>query len=560
MTKQRNIVFNEYSLEGDDISSYIANMNLEFLQAVALSVANERSLDSILKRIVAGLADTPEMVLARIWLQGPGDICETCPSRSECPSKEVCLHLVASDGRPLSKAAPRPTRLDGLFRRFPLGVRKVGKIAESGESLLFTDVDRGDSWVRDSDWVEREGVRSFAGQPLIFRGEILGVLVVFSRSKLTNSDLAMLRTFADNGASAIANARAFENVDRLRQQLEAENEYLRERVQTPLSSEEIIGRSSAIQKVLQQIELVAPTESTILIQGESGTGKELVAREVHRKSKRRSAPLIRVNCATIPAELFESEFFGHVKGSFTGAVRDRIGRFQAADGGTLFLDEVGEIPLGLQSKLLRVLQEGEFEAVGEDVTRSVDVRIIAATNRDLRREVDEGRFREDLYYRLSVFPIDIPALRHRRGDIGLLASHFVERIAERLSIPVPALKKKHVNQLESYDWPGNIRELENAIERALITQRGNQLDFNSSLGTLNNPVAARISRPKLQEGEQEPLTADEMKAFERQNIISALTICGWKIRGKDGAAAMLGIKPTTLSSKMKAMGISRGQN
>ena len=532
-------------------------MNLEFLQAVALSVANERSVDNILKRIVTGLADTPEMVLARIWLKGSGDICGTCPSRSECPDQKVCLHLVASDGRPLSKDAPRPTRLDGMFRRFPMGVRKVGKIGETGESLLFTDIESGDSWVRDADWLKREGVRSFAGQPLIFRGEILGVLGVFSRSRLTNADLALLRTFADNGAAAIANARAFDEVDKLRQQLEAENEYLREKVRTAFTSEEIIGRSAATQKVLQQIELVAPTESNVLILGESGTGKELVAREIHRKSGRNSSPLIRVNCATIPAELFESEFFGHVKGSFTGAVRDRIGRFQAADGGTLFLDEVGEIPLRLQSKLLRVLQEGEYEAVGEDVTRSVDVRIIAATNRDLGREVEEGRFREDLYYRLGVFPIEVPALRHRRDDIGLLASHFVERIADRLSIAVPTLKKKHVHQLESYDWPGNVRELENTIERALITRRGNQLDFSSNQTGLSMIPVARTHPASSGEEAEDILTVDDLRMLERRNIILALEKCGWKIGGSDGAASLLGMKPTTLSSKIKTMNIRR---
>ena len=529
-------------------------MNLEFLQAVALSVANERSLDMILKRIVAGLADTPEMVLARIWLIGPGDICESCPSRSECPDQTACLHLVASDGRPLSEGAPRPTRLDGMFRRFPLGVRKVGQIGESGESLLFTDVGAADSWVRDPAWVRREEVRSFAGQPLIFRGEILGVLGVFSRSRLTNADLAMLRTFADNGAAAIANARAFEEVDKLRRQLEAENEYLREKVETAFSSEKIIGRSAAIQKVLQQVKLVAPTESTVLILGESGTGKELVAREIHRSSKRKSAPMIRVNCATIPAELFESEFFGHVKGSFTGAVRDRIGRFQAADGGTLFLDEVGEIPLKLQSKLLRVLQEGEFEAVGDDTTRSVDVRIIAATNRDLRREVSEGRFREDLYYRLGVFPIEVPALRDRRDDIGMLASHFFGRIAERLSIPTPILKKKHVRSLESYAWPGNVRELENAIERALITRQGDHLNF--SIGHAGS-IGAPVIPPSAPSSSEEVLTAEELRTFERQNIIAALEKCDWKIRGTSGAANLLGMKPTTLASKMKTMHIRR---
>jgi transcriptional regulator with GAF, ATPase, and Fis domain len=261
-----------------------------------------------------------------------------------------------------------------------------------------------------------------------------------------------------------------------------------------------------------------------------------------------------VNCATIPAELFESEFFGHVKGSFTGAVRDRIGRFQAADGGTLFLDEVGEIPLNLQSKLLRVLQEGEFEAVGEGVSRSVDVRIIAATNKDLKREVREGRFREDLYYRLGVFPIEVPALRDRREDIGMLAGHFLGSIAERLSIPAPTLKRKHVKELETYAWPGNVRELENAIERALITRQGDHLDFSiGHTGFGGVPEAV----PSPTSSSEETLTAGELRALERQNIITALEKCGWKIRGADGAANLLGMKPTTLSSRMKAMRIRR---
>jgi transcriptional regulator with GAF, ATPase, and Fis domain len=267
--------------------------------------------------------------------------------------------------------------------------------------------------------------------------------------------------------------------------------------------------------------------------------------------------LIRVNCATIPAELFESEFFGHVKGSFTGAVRDRVGRFQAADGGTLFLDEVGEIPLKLQSKLLRVLQEGEFESVGEERTRSVDVRIIAATNRDLKQEVSEGRFREDLFYRLGVFPIEVPALRDRRDDIGILADHLVRRIAEKFSIQPPPLKKKHVRELESYDWPGNIRELENAIERALIAGHGELQGFGiSPTGTALAPKREANSI-SAEEDSGDILTADEMKALERRNILSALVKCGWKIGGSSGAAALLNMKPTTLSSKMKALAIRR---
>jgi transcriptional regulator with GAF, ATPase, and Fis domain len=536
-------------------------MNLEFLQAVALSVANERSLVEILKRIVAGLADTPEMVLARIWLRQPGDICQNCPARSECPDQTECLHLVASDGHPLDASSPRPTRLNGKFRRFPLGIRKVGRIGATGEAILYSDVDALPAWIKDPGWAKAECVRSFAGQPLIFRGDILGVLAIFSRSVLTNADLALLRSFADNAAAAIANARAFAEVERLHRQLEAENEYLREEVRVTCSSSEIVGHSAAVQQILEKISKVAPADSSVLIQGESGTGKELVAREIHKQSKRKNKALIRVNCATVPAELFESEFFGHVKGSFTGALRDRIGRFQIADGGTLFLDEVGEIPLNLQAKLLRVLQEGEFEPVGEDRSRSVNVRIIAATNRDLQNEIEQGRFREDLYYRLSVFPIQVPPLRQHPEDIGQLAAHFLQCIAARLSVPEPPLKQRHVSELAAYSWPGNVRELENVIERALLTQQRDHLtfDLHGQAHQERSGVAAVDPIPQEAQAERGILTAKEMRALERDNLIAALEACRWKIGGPDGAAALLGVKPTTLSSQLKALRIERAR-
>ena len=270
----------------------------------------------------------------------------------------------------------------------------------------------------------KRGLSAFAGHPLEFRGEILGVLAVFSRERLGPLDFGWLRAFADQAAIAIANARAFEEIERLRRQLESENSYLREEVDEAHAFGEIIGRSPALGKLLEQIELVAPTKASVLILGESGTGKELVARAIHQRSGRSARPLVKVNCAAVPRELFESEFFGHVKGSFTGAVKDRIGRFQLADGGTLFLDEVGEIPLDLQGKLLRVLQEGQIERVGDDETRQVDVRVIAATNRDLEADVAAGRFRQDLYFRLSVFPIEVVPLRERTEDIPLLGPAF----------------------------------------------------------------------------------------------------------------------------------------
>jgi transcriptional regulator with GAF, ATPase, and Fis domain len=316
----------------------------------------------------------------------------------------------------------------------------VGRIAASGEPIFLTNLENEGAWMRDPEWGRRERILSFAGQPLIFRGEILGTLALFRRAILSVEALEVLRTFADHGAAAYANARAFEEIDCLRKQLELENEYLREEVMEVHAHGEILGESSALSKVLRQIDLVAETDSTVLIEGESGTGKELIARAIHEQSKRADRPMIKVNCASISRDLFESEFFGHVKGSFTGVIKDRSGRFELADGGTLFLDEVGEIPIELQGKLLRVIQEGELERIGEESTRTVDVRIIAATNRDLKKAASEGAFRQDLYFRLSVFPIKSPTLRERPEDIPLLARQFLQRAAERFQMPMPLLR------------------------------------------------------------------------------------------------------------------------
>jgi transcriptional regulator with GAF, ATPase, and Fis domain len=288
--------------------------------------------------------------------------------------------------------------------------------------------------------------------------------------------------------------------------------------------------------------------------GESGTGKELVARAIHERSPRKGAALVRVNCASVPRELFESEFFGHVRGAFTGAVKDRVGRFELADGGTLFLDEIGEVPLELQSKLLRVLQEGQFEKLGEDRTRTVDVRIIAATNRDLEGEVKQGRFRQDLYYRLSVFPIELPPLRERREDISILAEQFVEQSARRLGMQVARLSGAQMKELEAYQWPGNVRELQNVIERAVIRSREGRLELGISRpGTLTN----RGSRRSEGVTPAVPASLNDLKDQERNLILDALAKTRGKIYGRDGAAAMLGLRPTTLSSKVHRMGLKR---
>jgi PAS domain S-box-containing protein len=345
----------------------------------------------------------------------------------------------------------------------------------------------------------------------------------------------------------------------LRHQLELENEYLNEEVHEAQAYGDIIGTSPALENILRQIEMVSPTEASVLISGKSGTGKELIAREIHNRSSRSKRPMIKVNCASIPKELYESEFFGHVKGSFTGAIKDRAGRFKLADGGTLFLDEIGELPLDLQSKLLRVLQEGTFERIGDEKTQKVDVRIIAATNRPLKEEVGAKRFREDLYYRLNVFPIESPPLRSRKEDIPLLTSNFLQLASKKLNFPTPKLTKANIIELKRYDWPGNVRELQNVIERSVITSRSGKLSFHLA----QENISSDKRTPNIDTHESEEklniLTQNEIKSRDRENLLSALNQHNWKITGSDGAAERLQMKPTTLHSKIKKFGLKRPQ-
>ena len=350
---------------------------------------------------------------------------------------------------------------------------------------------------------------------------------------------------------------AFEENARLRKELERERDYLREEVHVSMNFGRIIGESSALKKMLARVEAVAQTSASVLIQGESGVGKELVAHVIHARSARSGAPLVKVNCASIPGELFESEFFGHVKGAFTGAHRDRIGRFQLADSGTLFLDEVGEIPLDLQGKLLRVLQENEFEQVGSDRTRSVDVRVVAATNRDLDKAVEQGAFREDLYYRLSVFPIEVPPLRERDDDIVQLASHFVEKTCQDFDRRPLSLSREHLALMRQYDWPGNVRELNNVIERAVILSRGKVLRLDLAMADiLANATASAVVKP---DGVAAPalMTEPELLQLQKSNLLAALGSTGWRVSGPHGAAALVGLKPSTFADRMKKFGIAR---
>ncbi|MBM37937.1 MAG: Fis family transcriptional regulator [Woeseia sp.] len=335
----------------------------------------------------------------------------------------------------------------------------------------------------------------------------------------------------------------------LREELEQERDYLREEVNVAMNFGRIVGKSSALRQMMKRVEAVSQTPANVLIQGESGVGKELVARAIHVQSNRAKGPLVKVNCASIPKELFESEFFGHVKGAFTGAHRDRVGRFHLADSGSIFLDEVGEIPMELQGKLLRVLQESEFEKVGDDVTRKVDVRVIAATNRDLKKSIVDGEFREDLFYRLSVFPIDVPPLRERENDIIQLAQHFLEQTCLDFSREVLALTKTQADNLRSYNWPGNVRELKNVIERAVILSKGKVLRLDLSMPDLLTDFdLAKESEIH----EDEVMSEKQMREFQRRNLKKALELTNWKVSGTGGAAELLGIRPTTLSDRIKA--------
>jgi transcriptional regulator with GAF, ATPase, and Fis domain len=518
-----------------------------------LDMAREHRLPDLLRMVVARLSASVRVALARIWLVKPTETCTGCPTPAECRDRPSCLHLVASAGRSIVDPRVEWTRLDGAFGRFPLGLRKVGRVAQTGEPIEVPDLASPTTavWVANPEWVRAEGIAGFGGQPLVHRDQVLGVLGVFARGAVGPECMDWLRTIANHAAAAIATARAFEQVEELRAKLELENEYLREEVTRTGAFGELVGQGPALGAVARQIDLVAPTDSAVLILGESGTGKELVAREVHRRSQRAAKPLVKVNCAAVPRELYESEFFGHAKGAFTGALRDRAGRFELADGGTLFLDEVGEIPLELQAKLLRVLQEGELERVGEDRTRRVNVRIIAATNRDLRAEAEAGRFRQDLYYRLSVFPVELPPLRKRSEDIPLLAEHFLTIAARKLGRVKPRLTLAVVQQLQRYHWPGNVRELQHVIERAVITADGTRLAVE-----LPAAPAAGKPLPASAPGPDRVLTETELRRLEADNIRAALRHAKGKVSGPGGAAELLGMKPTTLASRIKALGLS----
>lgn len=425
-------------------------------------------------------------------------------------------------------------------------------MARQGEMFMVDDVQS----LPDTFWREKKyckdqgGIKSMFFIPLRVGSEVHGLMSVVSyRRKRQWADVFVqrFRLLGEIFANALERKRidekiqkAFAEIEKLSNQLQAENFFLRDQIQFELKQGEIIGESEAVRKILLQAGQVADTASTVLLLGETGTGKELLARAIHNQSARRDKPMVKLNCAALPATLIEAELFGREKGAYTGAAARQIGRFEAANGSTIFLDEIGELPLELQSKLLRVLQEGQFERLGSNDPVTVDVRVIAATNRDLAQQVKEGRFRGDLYYRLNVFPIHLPPLRERKEDIPLLVWAMVKELSRVFGKPIESISKKNMDALMRYAWPGNIRELRNTIERALILNNGPTLVI--TVPTDQTEVASH---------------SYSIKSVEKAHILSVLEKTGWRVRGKSGAAALLEIPPTTLESKMKKLGIAR---
>jgi formate hydrogenlyase transcriptional activator len=446
----------------------------------------------------------------------------------------------------ISGPVPSPTAIP-IPSTWPRHGSRAGWIAESGLPVLTADL-REDSRFVEHVPLIREGLLSALSVPLRSKGQIIGTLNVGSRElgRYDGSHSELLLAIADQVVLAIQNMLAYEEVAALKQRLEQENLYLQEESRAEAPFADVVGESAGIRKVLGKIRMVAKTDSTVLVTGETGTGKELVVRAIHELSTRKHKILVKVNCAALPSGVIESELFGHEKGAFTGALTRRVGRFELANGGTLFLDEVGDLPQELQAKLLRVLQEGEFERVGGTQTLKVNVRLVAATNRDLASAVHDGRFRADLFYRLNVFPIAIPPLRDRVEDIPRLVRHFSMIYAGKMGRPIITIGEQVMGKLVAYRWPGNVRELQNVMERAVILATRGRIELDDQLAA---PVAdARTT------------AAATLEEIERNHILSVLEKVGWRVSGESGAASILGLKRTTLEARMGKLGIARPSN
>ncbi len=513
----------------------VASYKCISLEQIARQITSSLNLTEVLNNVVNILVDDFGASFARIWLVCPGDLCGTCRHNGACSDRKSCLHLLASAGS--------YTTLNGQFSRIPFGTSHIGRIAQMRKPLLLTRLAAEDGFP-DPKWLEQNRFITYAGYPLMFQNELLGVMAIFKTMQLTDEHVQHLAGFADQAAIAIMNARLFREVKKLKEKLKAENIYLQEELRQHHDFEEIIFCGNAMANVLSRVEQVAPTDAAVLITGETGTGKELIARAIHSISPRKHRPLIKVNCANLSSSLIESELFGHEKGAFTDAVQQRQGRFELADGGTIFLDEIGDLPYEVQARLLRVLQDKEFERVGGVNTIKVDVRIIAATNHDLQKRIKKKKFRKDLFYRLNVFPIEVPILRDRTEDIPLLIEHFVGKYTQEFAKQIQNIPIEVIQALQNYSWPGNVRELENIIERAVILSRDKQLQIEE------------VFKPTHEDG-YEAASSDNLLDVQRVHIQKVLKKTKWVIEGSHGAAFLLGINPATLRSRMKRLGIER---
>jgi len=519
------------------------------LRRVTRDMAVTSELPVLLNSIATSLAEHTGAAFVRVFLYMADEECPTCRARgatdSEAGKGVNRLHLLADAGE-----------LSGAFaadHAMPLDApNPPARVARERKPFLTNDLLRD---VRPFvapellQFYQDQGMVAAGARPLEFRGELMGVMGMISRRPFDPQEFELLGIFADQAGMAIKSAHLFTQLERYKERLQVENAYLQEEIRTERGFEEIVGQSPTLRSVLRKVKQVAGVETTVLLTGETGTGKELIARAIHSLSPRKDRPLIKVNCGAIPQGVVESELFGHEKGAFTGALQRRIGRFELADKGTLFMDEVGELPLDTQVKLLRVLQEQEFERLGGGRAITVDVRLVAATNRDLDIEVAESRFRADLYYRLNVFPVRIPPLRERPEDIPLLVRHFLQYFQRKLAKPLRGVTADGITRLMDYPWPGNIRELQNVLERACVLARGPIVDISTALGPSDQPAPGAI--PVVDE---RILTLDE---HERRQIRRALEEAAGKVHGPGGAAALLGINASTLRSRMEKHGISK---
>jgi len=516
-------------------------LNFASTEAAQQSLARERDRLSLVLEINNAVVSHLELKALR-------------KSISDCLSRVLphdlagfCLYDPATNQlRAHAMDFPSNQDLVGEGDPVPLEGTPEGLAFTTRQTVLIRDIDLAEFPAEIIKRGAAEGLRSGCAVPLISHGKALGTLSVVSMRKnaFTDEDAKLLSWIGNQVALAVANSMAYQEISSLKDKLAKEKLYLEEEIQTEYNFEEIVGDSRALKRVLKEVQTVAATDSTVLILGETGSGKELVARALHNRSNRRERTFVKLNCAAIPTGLLESELFGHEKGAFTGAIATKIGRFELADRGTIFLDEVGEIPLELQVKLLRVLQEQEFERLGSTRTIRVDVRVVAATNRDLGRMVEEQAFRSDLFYRLKVFPITVPPLRDRVEDIPLLVRHFAQKLAQRMKKRIETIPSEAMSALQAYHWPGNVRELENFIERAVILTQGP--DLLVSLAELN-----RAPNHPTYSG------ATTLEQAEREHILKTLRETNWTIGGATGAATKLGMKRTTLQSKMQKLGIAR---